>query len=394
MGWVFILLFAGLEPEDICEIYLMDMNIAKFSPSWELAYDSVTSGFRTSQGCLDLKKWYQFYEIKFSSPLYKNFGVRYKYLRLDDYGINKAIHRVDPYLQINKDIWLFLTITPNFLKRDDEIGAGIGHRENELNYIELFFILRNFSHNFGLIKTRPGPEYDPYHKFPYKFLLRTRRVWDWFRIKSSTEFVTKAKKVYVNPADPKTEIFNSFGGETRIELSPFSNLWIGTMINFYKNFSNLHIFNKDYLAYDSLSYAYIEPFLDLKLNEKYKFIFEYTYTIKTRNTDTSSYFRNWWGVKGLFNFKLLRPWIIGGIGYQHTTRETYLNNKLLKEGPVPKQNRLLLTLEFRFPSGAFLVIKEGIELDGGWRWILRRPHNHTYVQLYVPIKSFSEYLSI
>ncbi|MBA7552636.1 hypothetical protein ES705_45206 [subsurface metagenome] len=72
-------------PEDSNSQYLLDKQIIHYFPSWEIHFDSMSGGMRTSQGCLDLLNWYIDLDTKFEVKLSKIFGIRYRNKYLGDY---------------------------------------------------------------------------------------------------------------------------------------------------------------------------------------------------------------------------------------------------------------------------------------------------------------------
>lgn len=374
-----------IEPEDKCEIYLVDMNIAKFYPDWELAYDSVPQGFRTSHGCLDLIKWYAFYEAKLIFPLYKNFGARYFYKRIDDYGINYYQHRIEPYLRF-KNLWLFLEAVPYFYKYNDEAGIGIGYIKNWLNYIEFFFILKDFDRNFASRFTEEGEELMLYSQVPFRFEIKARKVSERIRLKLNHTFTTLGKRVYKNPINYITERFDSIWSSTTVEFSPFRNIWIGVLFNCRREQRVFNQFTPEKkIKYDTLFSYYLEPFLSLE-NKKNKVIFEYTLLPKNHLTDTSSYIRNWRGINIKYRrdiSSIFKFWV----GYQRSWRKRIYNGEEV-EDKRKKQSRLIFSIEFTFKNGTRLILHEGIEMDGSIEYRLKHPHNHTYILLSSPIRSF------
>jgi len=47
----------------------------------------------------------------------------------------------------------------------------------------------------------------------------------------------------------------------------------------------------------------------------------------------------------------------------------------------------VFNVEFRFSSGFMFVIHEGIKLTYFPQETFRRPHNHTYVEIYMPLNA-------
>ncbi len=384
--WTVLVQNTIIEPEDKCELYLLDMNIAKFLREWELAYDSISSAFRSSQGCLDLIKWYDVYEAKFIFPMYKNFGARYRYRRIDDYGINHYEHRIEPYLKLN-NLWLFLEIIPYFYKYSDEVGFGVGYIKNWLNYVEFFIGFKDFDRNFASRFTPPGPDLMVYYQIPFRFQLYISKINERLRLKIKHSFTTQGTRIYRNPLNYRTEKFDSLRGGIRLEVSPLENLWLGCMFQYAGERRIFYYFIPEKkIGYDTLFALYIEPFVEMGIGRGNRFLFEYTFFPKIHRTDTSSYVRDWKGMHIKYIRRVSKITTVWA-GYQISWRKRVYNGVEV-EDKFSKESRLIFSVEFNFASGVKLIIHEGIEMDGPISWRLKHPHNHTYVSLFVPIKRF------
>lgn len=377
-----VLLFFFLivaEPEDTNGLYLMDMNWASFPSEWDLAYDSSLIAFRSAQGCLDLKLWYILYQLKVRYPLYKGFGARYFYYEKDDYDEVIKTHRIEPSLRLRGNYYAHLMVTPHFEKGEDEIGAGFSWFLNPLNYWEFFFIVRDFDNNFALQKTPPGPQRDVYIDlaYPYKFTLEFRRELKYFRIKNYIEYVIPAKKELQDPENHRVKYFSSYRGYGRIETKSFRNFKIGTIWEY--NGSKEKSEFTDSLTSDTLKKWMVEPYLSLFFTDRWGMDFQFRFAQKLHNL----YNRDWFGPSIYLNYRLTGIEFI--MGYQRSVRRRWNNGLVIYDALRDIQNRIALGIQFTFPNRARLLLYEGIELDGSWRWKLFHPHNHTYASLFLPL---------
>lgn len=367
-------------PEDSNELYLMDMNWTTFPSEWDLAYDSSLFAFRSTQGCLDLIRWYIVYEIKFRYPLYKGFGVRYSYYEKDDYDEVIKRHRIEPFLKLKGNYFGHLMVTPNFGKIEDEIGAGISWFPDPLNYWEFFFIVKDFDNNFSLQRTRTGEEKDLYTDlaYPYKLTLEFRKEFKYFRVKNYTEYVTTAKKELQDPENHRTKYFSSYRGYGRIETKPMERMMIGTVWEY--NGSEEKSEFTDSVTSDTLRKWMVEPYLSFFFTDKWELNIQFRFTEKLHNL----YKRYWFGPSIYLNYRVNRG-IEFIAGYQSSIRKRWRDGLVLYDSWHDFQNRIALGVQFIFPNRARLLLYEGIELDGAWKWKLTHPHNHTYASLFLPI---------
>jgi hypothetical protein len=373
MKLLLILSLLTVEPEDQCEIYLLDMMWATFSPRWESAYDSSLTAFRSVQGCLDLKRWYILYQAKLRCLFYPGFGLRYRYHRLEDYNDSLELHRVEPWFRIREGLNLHLMITPKFWKRGDEIGTGLSWFKSDLDHLDLFFIIKDFDNNFALQHTPPGPEREVYrdHRYPYKFTIEGAKRLSRLNLRIYLELITEAKKVLEDPEAPRTRYFSSQAGSARLEVQASEKIVLGGLGAYDHRGERVYT---DSITTDTLTEFLIEPFIGYEWSKASKIQARYRYTHKRHN----SYKRRWTGLDLMF-YEELSPDIELGLGYQRGDRKI-----TGAEDPYNIQNRAVISLELKFLGQARLWIVEGIELDGFPKETFRHPHNHTYVALFIP----------
>lgn len=374
MKLLFILSLFASEPEDRCEIYLLDMMWATFSPRWEVYYDSSLTAFRSMQGCLDLKRWYLLYQAKLRQALYRWFGMRYRYHRLQDYNDSLELHQVEPWFRLKEELHLHLMITPTFWKREIDLGAGLSWFQSGLNYLEGFLIIEDLFNNFSLKHTPPSPEREVYveGRYPYRFTLEGARGTPGLRAKLYLEWTTEAKMKLEDPLQPRTRRFSSWAGRVRVEGGVWDRVIVGCNAQFRGRGETVHF--ADSTTGDSLREFWVEPLLSYELTGDLRLQFRYRHTYKRRNL----YTRRWTGLDLMLTHHPSSG-VELGFGYQRSRREIRGI-----EDPLNLQSRAVISLELKLLNQIRFWIVEGIELDGFPKETLRRPHNHTYVALFIP----------
>jgi hypothetical protein len=380
-------LFLSVAQEDSNELYLLDMNWATFSPRWELSFDSSRYGFRTLQGCLDLQRFYIFYEAKVRHSFYKNFLVRYHYFHRDDYSDSTDYHRFEPVLGLGRNFYGHLMIISRTWKSDDELGAGFSWYSNPLNYAEAFFIVRSFDNNFSLKDTRPGPAKDVFVglHYPYRFTFEMRKEFPRLRFKYYGEYITQAERELQDPNNRQRTFFSSVSTQGRIETLPKEWLGLGTIFSYQGRGARTSYWGSDptfdSTALDTLRDLMVEPFIDLAMGERWSLNFRYRFTL----TEQIGYRRRWDGIISLLEYHVSGITTFG-FGYERSFRNYWLGGASTPGylGRNNIQNRATLLVDFKFPHNAYLWVREGIELDGFPRTTFSLHfHNHTYAALMV-----------
>jgi len=371
----------------------MDANIAQFSSHWEWVYETASSGFRTTQGCIDMKGWYQVYEAKTEAAANSVLSMRYRFYMVRDYDSTVTEHRFEPSVRVWRNMYAHLVIVPHFLKKEDEAGVGLAWRRGSGNWLAVYAVLEAFDHNFSLMHDSPGPERDPFRRIPKKFELDARGELDWLRVRGHCELGTQAEQ-YLDCPDTVCEVWERNYDKSRawgrLELRPVANLWLGSRLAWARNRSRTRWPTRetDTLTADTLLDFWVEPFVSVYPTERLELRLEYRMWDTRRGMDSLSYYSDWDILSTLASWHPL-AWLLVEAGYQRSVRYRYNNDTLILEPwkgrPGQPQSRLLFNLEFRLRSGMMLVVKEGLEMDRFPRDLFRSPHNHTYVSLYLPL---------
>lgn len=355
MGILLLFLSLGIkspEPEDYCETYILEKNLATPSPLWDRVYDSSYNGFLTTQGSLDEKRWYLFYKAKTEFARYKRFKLRYRYYRLADYNDFVEIHRFEPTIKIWRDFYSHLVIVPTFNKGKDRLGFGFSYFLRPIDYIEAFLIIKDLEHN--------TVSDTPYTKQPYILKIEFSKKWEWGRVKGYFEYTT--------PWEKPIERGVSFKSDGRIETKAFYNSLLGSIWEY----------NHSLTSKDTLNEFMMEPFFRYPLIKRLFGNLQYRWEYK-RHT---SYYRIWDGLSLLFEYSLSSNSILG-IGYQQSLRRVWIDNLKVSD-PQACQKRLILSFEFR-PPHSFLVAKEALDLDklrNVWNYFVSSEYHYALAYLH------------
>lgn len=378
MAGLLILLAAFVtEPEDTCSPYLMNMVYATPSPRWSVFYDSATAGLLTLQGSLDDEFWFQVYQAKFDYTIYKGFRLRYRYLRLQDYGIAQEIHRIEPTLRLAGNLYCHFFYIPTFDKKFHEIGLGLSLFYNNPNYIQGFFSIKDFENNFSQRAVPPDKPRDLYTKQPLRLALEARRDFKFGFAKIYGEYITPSIKEYdtPHPGGDHLTYFSSFSTDGRFELRPLIFFGFGGTFS-YNHFGEMIAYPSLSPLTDTLSDLTIEPYSFVPINQQLTFTLRLRYNRKLHNL----YERHWFAPGLLFEYKANAK-IVYSLGYQHSWRKRFAAGTALVTN-YDTHNRLDLFFEYIFNHRGSIVIKEGIDLDNlfyhNLGYFLHHPHDMWY----------------
>lgn len=369
----------------------MDYNISQFSRYWEWVYETSPSGFRTSQGCIDLEGWYMIYEAKTEAAFNDIFSLRYHFFMLRDYDEQATVHRFEPTMRLAGDFYAHLVVEPYMMKEEDEVGVGLSWRRKHTDWIAAYATMKYFDHNFALERTRPGPDRDPYRQIPFKFVIDARGEREWFRVRFHAELGTQANQYLDWPDsliyvwDETRDTASAWG---RLELQPVKNLWMGTRLGWRRRRSEMQWLGLNAVTFDTLNSFWMEPFLSFFVTDRLELRAEYRFWDIHRDMDSVSYYNDSDIISTLASWQPL-SWLLIEGGFQMSSRTRYNNDTTILEpwkGPPGKpQPRLLFNLELRFKSGMMLTIKEGLEMNRFPYGLFSSPHNHTFISLYMPL---------
>lgn len=389
---ILVSVLAYVQPGDTNVYAGMNSYIAQFSRHWEYVYETSPSGFRTSQGCVDMSGWYMIYQAKTEADFNRTFSMRYRFHMLRNYDDTITQHRFEPTMRLAPNLYAHVVIVPFYKKYHNESGVGIAWRKGYSNWFAVYGLAQRYDHNFSLMHTPEGPINDPYGKIPFKFEVDVRGELDWLRVRLHAELVTGSNQ-YLNWPDSMQYVWDrdrdSSGVWGRIEVRPITELWLGSRFLWERDRSQtLWPGWQDSVTYDTLHEYWFEPFLAFHPTPRITFEFAYRFWDVDHDMDTVSYYSDYDIFSSLISWQPVDWFLIEG-GYQRSRRYRYNNDTLILEPwggePGAPQSRLLFNFEFRLKSGMMLTIKEGLEMDYFPRQLFRSPHNHTYILLHMPL---------
>lgn len=376
---VFIVMYA---PEDSNSQYLMDKQLAHYFPAWEMQFDSIHGGLRTSQGCLDFLNWYINLETKYEVYLSRIFGFRYQNQYLGDYAYHVSDHRFQPFFQLAEDKRFFFTITPHYYKGEDEIGIGLFLGKNYLKYLETFFIVEDFDRNFSLMHTPDGPDKVLYERFPLKLKSTFNTYWQTghinvqFEVTNRYHLQSTEHEFTYPPAHTEKGLHRFFYTRFWQDIDKFR---LGGIVDMKQ--SEFFQMNTTRTLEENIFELYAEPMITYRVHEKWISTVYLSYNYKTQD---DSVFTLSSGADSTFHYdRNVYAYYIdiefhpGGRFIWHigTQRQFYYNNQEREF----KDRRILLGLEYRYKNIWFYIV-EAMEGDFPTQKYL---HNHTYVQLMI-----------
>jgi len=395
MSVILLVILAFVQPEDESTYYGMDMDIAEFSRYWEQAYETSPFGLRTSQGCHDMRHWYQIYEARAEAALAGPFSLRYRFFMLRDYETSITKHRFEPTMRVARDLYLHLVAVPSYFKKEDEAGIGLAWRRNFTDWVAVYAIAQGFDHNVSLMYTPAGPKNDSFMQIPYRFEVDARGELDWMRLRLHAELGTRSQQRLCWPDSALYEWERDRDQSSawgRIELEPLNDLWVGTRFAWHLDRTQTRWHVQNVVTADTLRDRWIKPFVSFSPTERLELSCAHQIWRMNRDMDSVSYRRDYHVLTALMSWN---PWpfVVFEAGYQRAWRGIYNDHALIAEPYAGSltQSRLLLNLEMRFRSGFMFTIKEGIEMDNFPRGTFEYPHNHTYVSIYMPLAFFDDH---
>lgn len=321
------------------------------------------NGIRTKQGCLDLDRWFQEYEIKFNMDLYKGFKMFYNLKSLEDYYREYQIHTF--YLRYDFErIGIQTGISPNFLKSEDRLFLGFYKKTNDL-MIEVNFGMKDFVHNYVILKKNEDTR-DHYKIFPFFVGLSIKNVFNGFvNIEINKTFRSK-KEIVINNNFSGYEYNEDIDMYYSLLFPLYRNTFLGTRGEFWmkkeentlKNYS-MQILNNFYSRFGNRLKC--EPSFSIEFYEsKDTILFKRIDYITTLN---------------IF-YKINNYLTISG-GFQDSRK------KIKKEYEERKnvEQRLILALHINFSKNTSFYIFEGIEIEHFSKVFekINYLHNHTFL---------------
>lgn len=370
----FLLLFFG----DDNTLYLMDESFSLFPAEEEFLFNHNINNFRTTQGCLDLYKWYQRYEAKVRMPLFSNLVMDYDFYKEDDYDICKEIHsfklRWLPEEKGSLPLSFSFIISPDFLKKNDFVGLGIGFWKSESNNHFLNLVVDDFDHNYALYRKKGDSLKDPYQRFPIALEFQGNVHDNWADLTYKYLWTFPGKKDF--RLDNELIGKGKYGEKSLMVSSRYRltrSLSMGLHLRYFESDSSYISYTSDDNYHLNWERGFAEPYLRLFIFGENNLYIGLPMDWKRIKSDSLNYRRKWIGITILYKYRLWN-WFTIPVGFQNSWRELNVKDN--------EETRGVLGLEFRFKKRTYFAIQEGIEMDSPLSNILRNPHNHTFVMLY------------
>jgi hypothetical protein len=372
--WLFV-------PEDSNTQYVLDKQIAHYFPEWEVRFDSMTKGLRTSQGCLDVLYWYIDLDTKYEVMLSNLIGLRYRNKYLGDYGVYISDHVFEPFFQVRSDLRLLLSVSTHYYKGEDELGAGWYLGDGYTNYLETFVHVEDFDRNFSLKDMPEGIDKRTYRQHPVRLSTILTRNWTTGRWTSRLELTNRYHLQSTEPGSDSLPYYTEKGLRRALYTRAWQDIGrfrLGGIVDLkHKEQSVLDMGTN--ASEERLWELYAEPTLGYRINRQWYSTLYLSYNHKT--LDDSLHFHE----TGLDSISLYErdvyAYLIdmtfepGGRFVWHfgMQRQFYYNN----QGKEVADRRLILGFEYRYENVWFYFV-EAMEGDFPTpKWL----HNHTYVQL-------------
>ena len=371
--------------EDGNSLYLMDKDVSYYQTEWVRSYISNNYGFRTSQGCLDVERWYQEYDGKLKLPITESFDIDYFFYKKDGYNGHIETHELN-FNYYKKFLKFTLSVSPNFFKMYDYGGIGVGFYKSKLLNLQLFLNLIDFDHNYATNRLYSDTLHDPYIEFPFQLELRGNFIAKLgylnFDIKNTRE---STKKIMYKETVIGYDNEKNYNGRIFSAISPLDNFTISCYSEWNYIGSQVDTFNYHYE--NILKTAFVEISLDYSTNIgnfHISFPFYYKFNKFYNFPDSTNYSKKMYGLTLGYSKNICKHTVLG-LGYQRGIRERNIDDSLYVGGWGDLENRFVVSLEFNFSNKTRLNIIEGLELDKFPHIPINRIHNHTYIQIqYTP----------
>jgi len=368
--FIFLMSFV---PEDSNFHYLMDRQIGRYLPEWEVRFDSTRNGMRTNQGCLDLLNWYIDLELRYEARLANWLGLRYRNHYLGDYGVHKTDHFFEPFFPIRPDQRIYLSITTHYYKGENELGVGYFLGRDYVNCLETFIVAENFDRNFSLKESGSSHDVRTYRMWPIDWRGTITKNWPGSRLNLKWELSIPYKLESTD--DPltyrETGTHRSFYGRF---WKDFSRIRIGALVDY--RYSLTDRTDTSYHFRHTYNEILAEPMVGYQVSGHWRPTLYLTFNRKS-NRDSAFVENNVFAYYIDLEYRpvpLRNPDLAGTfIWHFGTQREYYADNRDIKY----RERRINLSLEYRFRN-LWFNLHEAMEGDFPTPKYL---HNHTYVQM-------------
>jgi hypothetical protein len=353
--------------------YLMDRQIGRYYPEWEVRNDSIRNGMRTNQGCLDLLNWYIDLELRYEAQLANWLGLRYRNHFLGDYGNHKTDHFFEPFFPIRPDQRIYLSVTTHYYKGENELGIGYFLGRDYVNCLETFIVAENFDRNFSLKQSGTGHDVRTYRMWPIDWRGTITKNWTGSRLNLKWELTVPYKLESTD--DPVT--FRETGSRRSFYgrfWKDFSRIRIGATADC--RYSATDVIDTSYHFRTARSEILAEPMIGYQITGYWR---PTLYLDFNRKSNRDSIFVE----NNVFAYYIdleycptpLRNPDSGGVFVWHigTQRQYYADNR----DQEYRERRINLSLEYRYRN-LWFNLHEAMEGDFPTPKYL---HNHTYLQM-------------
>jgi hypothetical protein len=369
---IFILSLLG----DDNTLYLMDKSFSLVPIEEELQFIYSKNGIQTTQGCMDLERWYQLYRTKIWMPLFSKLVLEYHLYKENDYDIDIEEHlfrlRWIPEEKDKNPLSFSLFISPTHLKNRAYAGIGIGYWKNTKNNHSFNIIINEFDHNFLLSHKGTLIYEDPFTRFPLSTELKgniSNSQADLYYRYYKT--IPGKKNFFEDDAQTGRGEYGGMGLTNIVYYHLFERISPGLRLNYSQTDSSYTSLLEDSLSYETNSENFFsEPFIKTKISDKSTFYIGLPMNWKYIKNDSLEYKRKWIGVTSLYNHSIF-DYVDFTVGLQKSWRN--LN------GEKNSETRAVIGLEFNFNERTNFIIRQAIELDSPLPKKLSEYNNHAYL---------------
>ncbi len=358
-------------------LYLMDKSFSLIPIEEEFQFLHSKNGIQTTQGYLDLERWYQKYRTKIWMPLFSKMVLEYNLYKENDYDINNEEHLFKlQWIPEEKDknpIYFSLFISPQYLKNKKYAGIGIGYWKNTKNNHSLNIIVNEFDHNYLLSHETLIYE-DPFTRFPVNIELKGNVSNSQADLFYKYYKIIPGKKNFLENNDRigKGE-YKGTGLTNTIYYHFFTKISGGLRLEYAKVDSSYTSLIADSLNYETnVNKFFSEPFMKAHLSAKSELYIGFPMDWKYIKNDSLEYRRKWIGLTLFYN-RMLSNYIDLKLGFQKSWRNL--------DGQKNSETRSVLGFEFKFNQKTYFTILEAIEMDFPLPKQLKEYYNHTFLTI-------------
>jgi len=349
---------------DYNTLYGMDQIVSFYPLEQESIFILTENGFRTRQGCLDLDRWFQEYDLRINTKLVNKLSLYYNLKTIDDYYRESFSHTF--YIRYKlKKFSIETGISPDFMKKNDRLFLGV-YKDCENGIIEIDLGLRDFVHNYVLSKKNESLR-DPYSIFPFFASVRFAKIFNGF-INISIEKGFKGKKeIFLNDSLIGNEFYQDYDSYLSFLIPFFKNLYLGGRLNYW--IKELEKSGDRFYYSQIISNLFIRKDGNIKIEPSLSFeLYESKDTLLFKRIDF---------ISGFNIIKEMNKHITINFNFQDSRKKMRKNEDLNNNF----EQRLTIGIILNFTKNTSFYIVEGIELDH-FSMVFKKInylHNHTFL---------------